>query len=362
MRIYLDHNATTPVSAEARAAVAEALEMPGNPSSIHAEGRAARDLVERARRQVAALLSAAAEEVVFTSGGTEANHLALVGAGRRVIAAAVEHPSVLGVADETIPVDGAGRVDLAALESALAAGGPAVVAVALANHELGTVQDLAAVARAAAAHGAEVHCDAVQSAGRMRLEVGALGADTVAISGHKIYGPKGVGALWIRRGIERAPIAPGGHQERERRPGTENLAGIAGLGAAAELAAARLDEDRAHLEDVGAALERGLVELGARLHGAEAPRVPGVVNAGFEGAPGELVVQALDLAGVAVSTGAACTSGTVSASPVLLALGLPRERALEAVRFSAGRGTTRAEVRAVLEMLPDIIARIRAFA
>jgi cysteine desulfurase len=362
MRIYLDHNATTPVSAEARAAVAEALEMPGNPSSIHAEGRAARDRVERARRQVADLLSAGAEEVVFTSGGTEANHLALLGAGRRVIAAAVEHPSVLGVAHETIPVDGAGRVDLAALDSALAAGGPAVVAVALANHEIGTVQDVAAVARAAAAHGAEVHCDAVQAAGRMRLEVGALGADTVAISGHKIYGPKGVGALWIRRGIERTPIAPGGHQERERRPGTENLAGIAGLGAAAELAAARLEEDRAHLEDLGGALERGLVELGARLHGAEAPRVPGVVNAGFEGAPGELVVQALDLAGVAVSTGAACTSGTVSASPVLLALGLPRERALEAVRFSAGRGTTRAEVRAVLEMLPDIIARIRAFA
>src|SRR5688500_5513580 len=163
MRIYLDHNATTPVSALARAAVAEALALPGNPSSIHAEGRAARDLVERARRQVAALLSASADEVVFTSGGTEANHLALLGAHRRVVASAVEHPSVLGVAQQTVPVDGAGRIDLEALDRVLAAGAPAVIAVALANHELGTVQDLAAVRRVAAGRGALVHCDAVQA-------------------------------------------------------------------------------------------------------------------------------------------------------------------------------------------------------
>lgn len=363
MRIYLDHNATTPLDARVRSAVAEALDLPGNPSSIHEEGRAARDRVERARRQVAGLLAAGVDEVVFTSGGTEANHLGLVGSGRRVLASMVEHPSVLGVAHETIPVDRAGRIDLEALEGQLAAaGGPAVVAVALANHELGTIQDLPAVARIAAARGALVHCDAVQAAGRTALEVRALGADTLAVSAHKIYGPKGVGALWIRRGVEVAPIAPGGHQERERRPGTENLAGIAGLGAAAELALARLEEDRAHLAAVGGALERGLVELGARVHGGEADRLPGVVNAGFEGAPGELVVQALDLVGVAVSTGAACTSGTVSASPVLLAIGLPRERALEAVRFSAGRATTSAEVRAVLELLPGIIARIRTYA
>ena len=362
VRIYLDHNATTPVADEARAAVAGALELAGNPSSIHAEGRAARDRVERARRQVAGLLGAAPDEVVFTSGGTEANHLALLGAGRRVVAAAVEHPSVLGAAGETVPVDGEGRVDLAALDRALAAGGPAVVAVALANHELGTLQDVAAVARVAAARGALLHVDAVQAAGRIPLAVGALGADTVAISAHKIYGPSGVGALWIRRGLELAPIAAGGHQEKERRPGTENVAGIAGLGAAAALAAARVEADRAHLAEVGGALERGLAAMGARIHGGAAERVPGVVNAAFEGAPGELVVQALDLAGVAASTGAACTSGTVAASPVLLALGLPRERALEAVRLSAGRATTLAEVRVVLEMLPDIIARIRAYA
>ena len=362
MRIYLDHNATTPLDAGVRQAVAEALDLPGNPSSIHAEGRAARDRVERARRQVAALLSAHADEVVFTSGGTEANHLALLGCGRRVVASAVEHPSVLGVARETIPVDGAGRVDLEALDRMLGDGGPAVVAVALANHELGTIQDLLAVAQVAAARGALVHCDAVQAAGRLPVDVRALGADTVSISAHKIYGPKGAGALWIRRGVDLEPLAAGGHQERERRPGTENLAGIAGLGAAAELAAARLAEDRSHLGEVGGALEAGLVALGARIHGGGAARLPGVVNAGFEGAPGELVVQALDLAGVAVSTGAACTSGTVSASPVLLAIGALRERALEAVRFSAGRKTRPEDIRAVLEMLPAIIARIRTYA
>jgi cysteine desulfurase len=363
VRIYLDHNATTPLDPAVRQAMVEAFDLPGNPSSIHAEGRAARDRIERARRQVAALLGAAADELVFTSGGTEANHLALVGGGRRrVLAAAVEHPSVLGVEHEVVPVDGEGRVDLAALERMLEGGPPAVVAVALVNHELGTVQDVPAVAKLAAAKGALVHLDAVQAAGRMPVDVRGLGADTVAVSAHKLYGPKGVGALWIRRGLDLAPLVAGGHQERERRPGTENVAGAIGFGAAAELAAARLEADRAHLAAVGGALEAGIVGLGARMHGAGAARVPGVVNAAFEGAPGELVVQALDLAGVAASTGAACTSGTVTASPVLLAIGLPRERALEAVRLSAGRGTTAAEVDAVLERLPGIIARIRRYA
>jgi len=363
VRIYLDHNATTPLDPGVRRAMVEALEVSGNPSSIHQEGREARERVERARRQVAALIGAAAEEMVFTSGGTEANHLALRGGRRRrVLAAGIEHPSILGVEHETIPVDGAGRLDLEALARMLATGAPAVVAVALANHELGTIQDLAAVAEVARAHGALIHCDAVQAVGRISVAVGSLGADTVAMSAHKLYGPKGVGALWIRRGIDIAPVVAGGHQERERRPGTENLVGVVGFGAAAELAAGRIETDRAHLAAMGGLLGEGLAGLGATIHAAEATRVPGVVNVRLEGAPGELVVQALDLAGVAVSTGAACTSGTVAASPVLLAIGLPRERALEAVRMSAGRGTSAAEVHAVLEMLPDIISRIRRYA
>jgi cysteine desulfurase len=362
VRIYLDHNATTPLDPRVGQAVADALGA-GNPSSVHQEGREARDRVERARRQVAAFTGAGQGEIVFTSGGTEANHLALVGLARlgrrRVLVASIEHPSVLeparALGASLLAVDGEGRIDLAGLERALADPVPALVAVAAVNHELGTIQDLVEVARLAAAAGALLHVDAVQAAGRLPLE--AIAADTLSISAHKIHGPKGAGALRLRRGLDLGPLWPGGHQERERRPGTENVAGIVGLGAAAELAS-----PDPGLVELGGALERGLIALGARVHGAGASRVPGVVNAGFAGAPGELVVQALDLAGVACSTGAACTSGTVTASPVLLALGLPRERALEAVRFSAGRGTTLQEVQVVLELLPDIIARIRAHA
>ena len=380
-RIYLDHNATTPLDARVRAAMVAALDLAGNPSSVHEEGRRARDVVERARRQVAALVGGDAEEVIFTSGGTEADLLGVVGLFRaarargapaRVLAARIEHPAVLGAISHLaeaqgaepvwLQVDAAGRVDLEDLERALGAGGGAVVAIALANHELGTLQEVAAAAALCGRAGALLHVDAVQAAGRVAVDVRALGADALAVSAHKMYGPTGAGALWVRRGIEVAPLAGGGHQERERRPGTENVAGLVGLGAAAELAAAELGARRTHVTEVGAALEAGIAALpGATVHAAGAPRVPGTINARFAGAPGELVVQALDLRGVAASTGAACTSGTVTASPVLLALGLPRAQALEAVRFSCGRGTTIAEVQAVLEMLPDIVARIRAY-
>ena len=381
-RTYLDFNATTPVAPQVRAVMVEALDRAhGNPSSIHEEGRAAREWVEHARRQTATLLAARPEDLIFTSGGTEADALGMFGlyaaavaAGRppRVLVAAIEHPAVHGAADAlaargaqvaTLAVDADGRLDLAALEAALA-GGAAVVAVALANHELGTLQDLPAIAALAASAGALVHCDAVQAVGRIPVDVAALGADAIALSAHKIYGPKGAGALWIRPGIDLAPLFPGGHQERERRPGTENVVGIAGLGAAAELAG---DADavaaRARIAELAGELERGVLAVpGSRVHGAGGPRVPGTINAGFDGAPGELVTQALDLAGVAVSTGAACTSGTVTASPVLLALGLARPRALEGVRFSLGRPTGRSEVEALLQVLPSIVSRVRTFA
>jgi cysteine desulfurase len=379
-RTYLDYNATTPIAPEVRIAMVEALEsVHGNPSSIHHEGRAARERVERARQRVAALLAAGPEDVVFTSGGTEADALGMLGlykaaraAGRppRVLVSAIEHPAVHGAAAElaargaelvSIDVDEAGRVRLDALERALS-GGAALVAVALANHELGTIQDLPAIARMTAAAGALLHCDAVQAVGRIAVSVAALRCDALALSAHKIYGPKGTGALWIRPGLDLAPLWPGGHQERERRPGTENVPGIAGLGAAAELAAS-LSLSMTPVALLGDELERGILALpGARVHGVGAPRVPGTVNAAFAGAPGELVTQALDLAGVAVSTGAACTSGTVSASPVLLALGLSAERALEGVRFSLGRPTTRSDIQALLEVLPDIVSRVRTFA
>jgi cysteine desulfurase len=378
VRIYLDHNATSPLDPRVRASMEAALaQVLGNPSSIHAEGRAARDAVETARRDVAALVGGAADEIVFTSGGTESDALGVVGlarlartAGRPavVIAPATEHPAVHGAVDALAsegferviaPVDAHGALDLAAFERRCAAGA-AVAAVALVNHELGTLQPVAAAAAAAARHGVRVHCDAVQAAGRVPVDAAALGVDALAVSAHKLAGPKGTGALWIRRGLDLAPLVAGGHQERERRPGTENVHGIVGFGTAARLAAGERLAAAPRVGELAARLEAGLVALGGvRILGAGAARAGSTVNAGFDGALGEVIVAALDLAGVAVSAGAACTSGTVRPSPVLLAIGLSPARAVEAVRFSLGPTTTAEEIDAVLALLPEIVARAR---
>ncbi len=382
LRIYLDHNASTPLAAEARQLMIEALEVHGNPSSIHAEGRSARDWIERSRRHVAELIGGRPEEIIFTSGGTEADCLGLVGlarhgraAGRpaRVLASAIEHPAVTGavaalVADgfeaTWLPVDSAGRLDLDALERACRSG-VAVAAVALANHEIGTIQDVRAAAALCHHHGVLLHCDAVQAAGKLPIHATDLGADTLAISAHKLYGPKGVGALWVCAGLDLGPMIAAGHQERERRPGTENLIGIAGMGEAARLARLHGATWAAHVRGLSEALESGLLALSGvgavRIHGHDAPRVGNTINAGFDGALGEAVVAALDLAGIAASTGAACTSGSVEPSLVLLGLGLSADRAVEAVRFSLGRDNTASDVQALLEVLPDIVARARQF-
>lgn len=379
LRIYLDHNASTPLDPEVRQAMLAALEVHGNPSSIHAEGRAARDLIERSRKHVADLVAGRPEEIVFTSGGTEADCLGVIGlarharrAGRRasVLASAIEHPAVTGAVAALaahgfeavrLPVDGAGRLDIDALERACRAGA-AVATVALANHELGTVQDIRAIAAVCRAHGVLLHCDAVQAAGKLPIHAPELGADTLALSAHKFHGPKGAGALWVRAGLALEPLFEAGHQERERRPGTENLPGIAGMGEAARLARLHGPTRAAHVRDLAEQLEAGLVALGdVCIHGRDAARVGNTVHAGFDGALGEAVVAALDLAGFAVSTGAACTSGSVEPSPVLLAVGLPVERAVEAVRFSLGRDNTAAEAHALLDVLPDILARARQF-
>jgi len=374
MRIYLDHNATTPLVAPARAAMTAALDVGGNPSSIHAEGRSARDRIEVARHHIAALVGGATDEIVFTSGGTEADCLGVVGlaraarrAGRpaRVLLPPIEHPAVTGAARaladdgfavETVGVDADGRIDPDDLARRLAGGG-AVLAFAAANHELGTVQDVAALAAAAHAAGWLVHVDAVQAAGKQPLAPVAAAADTVAVSAHKLGGPKGVGALWVRRGTDLAPAWPAGHQERERRPGTENVVGIAGFGAAA----AEADPSRfAAVAGLAAHLEAGLSGLDdVVIHGRGAPRVGNTINARFVGALGEAIVIALDLAGVATSTGAACTSGSVAPSPVLLALGLTPDEAREAVRFSMGVSNTPEEIDRVLSLLPPIVKRAR---
>ena len=382
MSLYLDHNATTPLRAEVVEAMTAALrDLPGNPSSTHAPGRAARAALEQARAEIAALVGAAAEEIVFTSGGTEGNDLAIRGllAGVRVardrrgdgagrlhaISSAIEHPSVLGAL-------AAGEVDLSLLplgpegtlhpETLRAALRPetALVTLALANHELGNIHDVFASASIARDAAALFHADAVQAAGKIAIDVRALGVDALTLSAHKIHGPKGVGAIYLRRAASFAPLTAGGHQERERRAGTENVAGIIGFGVAARLARGELAEAGARIATLRDRLETRLLSIaGARRHGDRTRCLPGTLNLGFPGAPGQMVAAALDLEGVSVSTGSACTSGSLAPSAVLLALGLSPDDASSAIRFGLGRDTTERDIDRVAALVAEIVARVR---
>jgi cysteine desulfurase len=351
--VYLDYNATAPVRPAAAEAVVRALGVCGNASSVHAPGRLARRLIEDARDAVAALAGAAPSAVIFTSGGTEANATALGAFGtRRVLASAVEHVSVLkGATGRTIPVDDRGIVDLGALESLLAADDrPALVAVMLANNETGVIQPVAEVASVAKAYGAIVHCDAVQAAGKMALDVAALGVDSLALSAHKLGGPQGVGALVLGDpDADLVPLLGGGGQERNRRAGTENLPGCAGFGAAA--AAARGDvADCRRLADLRDRLEEQAVRIMPDLVvvGAGAPRLPNTSCLAVPGLSAQTMLMALDLAGVAVSSGAACSSGKVAASHVLDAMGA-RHLAASAIRVSLGWASVETDVERFIE-------------
>ena len=356
-RIYLDFNATAPLVAAARSAMVRALDVLGNPSSVHAEGRAARDLVETARNQVAALAGRPREEVIFTSGGTEANGLGISrlaaeveqrGLPRVVATTAREHPSLRGAVDALRARGWEVRHVIDWTDEP--AHGAGLLAIGASNHELGTTVDLTG---ATSTHARLVHVDAVQLAGKRSLAAIPAGA-SVAISAHKIGGPQGVGALIT--GIDGGDDLDAGHQERGRRAGTENTVGIVGFGAAA--AAIDLTTwDR--VVELGARFEAGLIALGARINAAGWPKIGGTANAAFPGARGESIVIALDLAGISVSTGAACTSGSIKPSPVLLAIGQSPEEAREAVRFSLGRTTTLEEIERVLAVLPEIVARAR---
>jgi cysteine desulfurase len=381
--IYLDHNATTPLRPEVRAAMVAALDLWGNPSSIHGPGRQARDAVERARQHVAALIEAAPEEIVFTSGGTEGDHLAIRGLalaarearraqlGARpahVVSSTIEHPAVQGALDELaregfavtrLPVEGEGALAPADLAAALRPE-TVLVTLAAANHELGTIHPIGDFATIARASGALFHTDAVQAAGRIPFGVGRGHLDAVTLSAHKLYGPKGTGAVYVRRGLVLHPLIAGGHQERERRAGTENLVGIVGFGEACRLARTEREEVGARIAALRDRLEERLLAIpGARRHGG-GRRVPGTCNVGFSGAEGGLVLVGLDLEGICVSTGSACTSGSLSPSPVILGLGLPPAQAREAVRFSLGRETTEAEVDRAAEVVAQVVARVRA--
>jgi cysteine desulfurase len=380
MRAYLDYNATTPVDP----AVLEAI-LPflagnfGNASSIHSPGQRARTAVDRARDSVANLLGAKPSEIVFTSGGTESDNLAIfgvaaasqsAGACQHIITTAIEHHAVLnscqalesqGLDVTYVPVGATGIVDPDEIRRALR---PETILISVmhANNELGTIQPIEEIGRFAAEADIYFHCDAVQSAGKLPLDVNRLGVDLLSISAHKIYGPKGVGALYVRTGTPLVPQFHGGHHERDRRPGTENVPGIVGLGKAAELAVANLPSESQRISALRDRLGRSILDSisSVRLNGDPSRRVPNTTNLSFTGAGGEAMLIALDLLGVACSTGAACSSGAVEPSHVLLAIGLSPDEARSSLRFSLGRQTTDEEIDHAIATIPGVVERLRA--
>ena len=357
---YLDHNATSPLRPAAYDAMVEALRAGGNPSSVHGVGRKARAIVDKARREVAALVGALPAETIFTSGGTEANNLALSGAGRRrVLVSAIEHDSVRRAVPqaEILPVDRDGVLDLAALERALVASAePTLVSVMLANNETGVLQPIADVVRLARAAGALVHCDAVQGAGKVPVYLHALGVDYLSLSAHKLGGPTGVGALVIRSGAPLRPDRRGGGQESNRRAGTENVPGIAGFGVAAAQAAHGLDVTALH-----GRIEFSLVQIAAdaKVFGEKAPRIGNTTCISMPGVPAETQIMAFDLAGVCISAGAACSSGKVQRSPVLKAMGVPAAEAGCATRISLGWNSEAADIERLIAAWQSLYIRVR---
>jgi cysteine desulfurase len=349
----------------------------GNASSIHSAGQHARAAVDAARESVASLIGAKPAEIVFTSGGTEADNLALFGIvaasakpRKHVITTSIEHHAVLnscqhfetqGIEVSYVPVGSDGVVDPADVRRALTPG-TILISVMHANNEIGTIQPIEEIGRVAAEADVYFHCDAVQSAGKLPLDVNRLGVDLLSLSAHKIYGPKGVGALYVRSGTELAPQFFGGHHERDRRPGTENVAGIVGFGKAAELARALLNEDVARIGALRDRLENTLLDSISmiRVNGDRARRVANTTNLTFTGAGGEALVIALDLQGIACSTGAACSSGAVEPSHVLTAIGLSHDEARSSLRFSLGRPTTAEEIDEVVAIIPGVVERLRA--
>src|ERR1700746_3011327 len=382
MRAYLDYNATTPVApAVLEAMLAFLTDNFGNASSIHSAGQRARAAVDRARDSVAALLGAKPSEIVFTSGGTESDNLAILGlisavapnsaGGRKhIITSAIEHHAVLnsclaleqqGIEVTYIPVGSAGVVDPDEIRRALRAE-TVLISVMHANNELGTIQPIGEIGCIAAEADVYFHRDAVHSAGKLPLDVNQLGVDLLSISAHKIYGPKGVGALYVRSGTPLSPQFHGGHHERDRRPGTENVPGIVGFGRAAELARANLAAEPQRIVALRDRLERAILDSisSVRVNGDVTRRVANTTNLSFAAAGGEAMLIALDLVGVACSTGAACSSGAVEPSHVLLAIGLSPDEARSSLRFSLGRQTTSEEIDCAISAIPEVANRLRA--
>jgi cysteine desulfurase len=378
-RVYLDHAATTPVDPEVAELMAQVLrEVPGNPSSIYAEGRRARALVDRARDEVAQAIGADPAEIVFTSGGTEADNLALRGVLKAregeadgIVTTAVEHHAVLDTAHDlaahgqarvtVVGVDRDGRVSPDAVREALD-DRTAIVSVMHGNNEIGTLEPVAAIGAICRARGVTFHSDAVQTVGALEIDVRSLPVDLLSVNAHKFYGPKGVGALFARKGTRIATVQTGGGQETGRRTGTENVAGIVGLGAALRIATAKRATESARLAVLRDRLIAGVRSRipDATLTGHPMERLPNSASFCFSGTQGEALVVSLDLEGFSVSSGSACTSGSTDPSHVLLALGLARDLAQGSLRLTLGRSTTEADVDALLAALPPIVARLRA--
>src|SRR6266404_1842030 len=396
-RVYLDHNATTAVEPEVLEAMLPYLSGEyGNAASIHTFGQRARAAVETAREQVASLIGARPQEIVFTSGGTEADNHSIFGLVsplvswpakrsanpvddldkrfsiahlKHIITSGIEHEAVLntcqavekqGIAVTYLPVNREGLVSVEALRQAIRED-TVLITVMHANNELGTVQPLEEIGRIAADADVYFHTDAVQSAGKLPIDVNALRLDLLSLSGHKFYGPKGVGALYIRGGTRLQQLLYGGHHQRGFRPGTEKVAGIVGLGKAAEIAGKSLADDAARISGLRDQLEQGLLSRipYSQANGAQAPRTPNTANITFPGIEGEALVIALDLKGLACSTGAACSSGAVEPSHVLTAIGLTADEARASLRFSLGRHTTAADIRFALEVVPAAVEQLR---
>jgi len=375
--VYLDYAATTPLRAEVREAMLSVLgERWGNPSSVHRWGREARAALEDARSRFAAVIGASPAEIVFTRGGTEADNLAILGrvrdgGSRGVAVSAIEHKAVLATAAvlasgggevRIVPVDAEGLIDLDALEEILRIQPPAVVSVMWANNEVGVIQPVARIAERCAAAGVAYHTDAVQALGKLAVRMGEVPADLAAFSAHKLGGPRGTGALFVRRGTQLHPLLHGGGQERGLRSGTEDVAGAVGFAVAAERAEAERETEMARLAALRDRLEAGLRErvTGLRVNAAGAPRLPTISNVSAPGADAEMLLMALDMAGVAASSGSACSSGAVEPSHVLTAMGLPADVAGPSVRFSLGRDTTDADIDRALEIFPAVIERLRS--
>jgi cysteine desulfurase len=376
-RFYFDHNATTPVASEVLEAMVPCLgQVYGNASSIHYFGQQAKQKLEQARRQIAALVNASPPDLIFTSGGTEADNLAVLGVARaaagstrHAVTTAIEHPAVLaafaqlereGVAVTCVRVGPSGVVEPEDVLQALRAD-TVLVSVMHVNNELGTVQPIAGIARLTRERRIPLHVDGVQALGKIPVDVEALGADLYSMSGHKIYAPKGIGALWVRKGTPLAAIAFGGQHERSRRPGTENVPGAVAFGAAAELVARSLAAETARLTALRDRLENAILDRipGSGINGSPWRRVANTSNVYFDGIDGEALVIALDLRGFSVSTGAACSSGALAPSHVLTAIGLGSGRARASLRFSLGRSNTAEQVDALVEALVASIEHLR---